>query len=556
MDILQWITALMPVLSVFIFLVILRIPAAKAMPISFLVTAVFAFLFWEVSFQQIAASSLEGVIVAFSILYIVFGAILLLNTLKNSGAMDSIRTGFMNISPDARVQIIIVAWLFGAFIEGAAGFGTPAAIGAPLLVALGFAPLPAVVLALVADSAPVTFGAVGTPMIVGIGQGLQTEGEIALNVAAYLQNEQLTLMDHVANVAVQVAWIDLFVGSFIPLLLVLMYTKFFGKNKSWKDGLAIWKFALFAGFSFSLSSLSVAILLGPEFPSIMGGFIGLILVILAAKKQLFLPKVPYVLDSHEIENKDSDSTHQQEERANQPSLLMAWVPYLIVLILLVITRIEIFPFKEWLLYYKITWTNILGTEISTKLEPLYLPGTIFIFTVLISFVMYNFTRKQVFSTINTSLSTMVGSLIALGTAVPMVRIFINSGVNESGLNSMPIELANSAAETLGQSWPLFAPFVGALGSFISGSATFSNMMFSLFQFSAAEQIGSNPDIVLSLQALGANGGNMICILNVVAAASVVNLYGKEGTIIRYTMVPMLYYCLLSGVIGLIVLAVL
>ncbi|NBI29293.1 L-lactate permease [Chengkuizengella marina] len=551
MNILQWITALMPVLSVFIFLVILRIPAARAMPISFLVTAIFTYFFWEVSLQHIVASSFQGVIIAFSILYIVFGAILLLNTLKNSRAMDSIRAGFMNISSDARVQIIIVAWLFGAFIEGAAGFGTPAAIGAPLLVALGFAPLPAVVLTLVADSAPVTFGAVGTPMLVGIGQGLQTEGALAPNVNAYLQNEQLTVMEYVANIAVQVAWIDLFVGSFIPLLLVIIYTKFFGKHKSWKDGLAIWKFALFAGFSFSISSLLVAILLGPEFPSIMGGFIGLILVILAAKKQFLLPKIPYEL---ELENSE-DNARQQNETINQPSLFKSWVPYLIVLLLLVVTRIEILPFKDWLKSFKITWVNIIGTEISTELEPLYLPGTIFIITVLISFMIYRFTKKEILSTINTSLKTMVGSLIALGTAVPMVRIFINSSINDSGLESMPIELANSAAETLGQSWPLFAPFVGALGSFISGSATFSNMMFSLFQFSTAEQIGSNPDIIVSLQALGANGGNMICILNVVAAASVVNLYGKEGTIIRYTLLPMLYYCLLSGIIGFIILTI-
>ncbi|MFS1511077.1 L-lactate permease [Chengkuizengella sp. SCS-71B] len=552
MNSLQWITALMPVLSVFIFLVILRIPAAKAMPISFLVTAIFTYFFWEVPLQHIVASSLQGVIIALSILYIVFGAILLLNTLKNSRAMDSIRTGFMKISSDARVQIIIVAWLFGAFIEGAAGFGTPAAIGAPLLVALGFAPLPAVVLTLVADSAPVTFGAVGTPMLVGIGQGLQTEGTLAPNVNAYLQNEQLTLMEYVANIAVQVAWIDLFVGSFIPLLLVVIYTKFFGKNKNWKDGLAIWKFALFAGFSFSISSLLVAILLGPEFPSIMGGFIGLILVILAAKKQFLLPKIPYEL---ELENSKDYAPQQSNNTINQPSLFKAWVPYLIVLLLLVVTRIEILPFKDWLKSIKISWVNIIGTEISTELEPLYLPGTIFIVTVMVSFMIYRFSKQQVFSTINTSLKTMIGSLIALGTAVPMVRIFINSSLNKSGLESMPIELANSAAETLGQSWPLFAPFVGALGSFISGSATFSNMMFSLFQFSTAEQIGSNPDIIVSLQALGANGGNMICILNVVAAASVVNLYGKEGTIIRYTLLPMLYYCLLGGVIGFVFLAI-
>ncbi|RYA82904.1 L-lactate permease, partial [Enterobacter cloacae complex sp. 4DZ1-17B1] len=112
----------------------------------------------------------------------IFGAILLLNTLTKSGAMDTIRSGFLGITRDRRVQVIIIAWLFAAFIEGAAGFGTPAAIGAPLLVALGFPPLAAVVVALVADSSPVSFGAVGTPILVGVDQGLREGSTVAERV--------------------------------------------------------------------------------------------------------------------------------------------------------------------------------------------------------------------------------------------------------------------------------------------------------------------------------------------------------------------------------------
>ncbi|WP_259457878.1 L-lactate permease [Salipaludibacillus neizhouensis] len=165
--------SLTPVLTVIVFLIIMRLPAVKAMSISLVATALVAYIYWKVPIVQLTASVFEGVIIGISILYIVFGAILLLNTLKLSGAIDTIRTSFMRISPDRRVQLIIIAWLFGAFIEGAAGFGTPAAIGAPLLVALGFPPLAAVVLALIADSSPVSFGAVGTPIIVGVDQGLQ-----------------------------------------------------------------------------------------------------------------------------------------------------------------------------------------------------------------------------------------------------------------------------------------------------------------------------------------------------------------------------------------------
>nr|WP_252183563.1 L-lactate permease [Rossellomorea vietnamensis] len=172
MNIFELLTALTPVLAVFIFLVILRMPASRAMPVSLAATALLAFFIWKVPAVQITAAAIEGILISVSILWIVFGAILLLNTLANSDALDSIRNGFTQISADRRVQLIIIAWLFGSFIEGAAGFGTPAAIGAPLLVALGFPPLAAVSLALIADSSAVSFGAVGTPMIVGVKQGL------------------------------------------------------------------------------------------------------------------------------------------------------------------------------------------------------------------------------------------------------------------------------------------------------------------------------------------------------------------------------------------------
>ncbi len=137
------------------------------------------------------------------------------------------------------------------------------------------------------------------------------------------------------------------------------------------------------------------------------------------------------------------------------------------------------------------------------------------------------------------------------TAVPMVRIFINSDLNESGLLSMPMELATLMSGTIGEGWPLAAPLIGALGSFISGSATFSNMMFSLFQFSVADQISAAPDVILALQVLGANAGNMVCVLNVVAAASVVGLSGKEGQIISITLIPMILYVLLGGLFGIL-----
>ena len=531
--------ALSPVLSVFGLLVVLRMRAVHGMPLSLALTAILAMTVWRVPPRQVLAASLEGLFIAFSILWILFGAIALFKTLTSSGALDVIRAGFTRITPDRRAQVIIIAWLFGAFIEGAAGFGTPAAICAPLLVALGFPPLAAVVLALVANSSPVSFGAVGTPILIGVAQGLDQGTGLAPIVQAGLGD--LTILGFLRRLTTQAIMIDLFVGTFIPLVLVLILTRFFGARKSWRDGLGVWKFALFAGLCFMLPALAVATVLGPEFPAIFGGLIGLAVVVPAARKGILLPK-----DAWDFDN----AVPAERPPPPQMSLVRAWIPYLLVAALLLVSRLDALPVKAALRDVVFAWKEILGTPISASVAPLYLPGTIFIVVVLITVIVHRMSPAQASSGVAQAGATLAGSAVALCTAVPMVRIFINSGVNEAGLRSMPIELASLVADLAGSAWPMFAPFIGALGAFIAGSATFSNMMFSLFQFSIAERIGAAPHVVLAGQLLGANAGNMVCVVNVVAAASVVGLMGREGVVIRFTLAPMLCYCLLVGALTL------
>ncbi|RWZ58226.1 L-lactate permease [Halobacillus fulvus] len=550
MNFLELMTALMPVLAVFILLVIMRLPAVKAMPLSLVVVALLAVIVWKVPVVRVMAASLEGLMIAASILWIVFGAILLLNTLKNSGALETIRSGFSGLSADRRVQVIIIAWLFGSFIEGAAGFGTPAAIAAPLLLTLGFPALAAVSLALIADSSAVSFGAVGTPLIVGVDQGLRQGADLAAPVEQALGEQ--TMGSYIQGVAQSAVMMDLFIGTLIPLILVVMLTKLFGENRSIKEGLEIWKFALFAGFSFTIPAFLVATFLGPEFPSIIGGLVGLAIVVPAARKGFLLPEKAWDFKT------ESDSIGAEEVVATvqRMPLYKAWVPYILVAVLLVLTRLNVLPLKKWLTSVKVQWNDILGTGISTGFDPLYLPGTIFVVAIIFTVFYHKMNKKDIKATIQTSAASMIGSVIALATAVPMVRIFINSGVNGADLLSMPMELAVLVSDAVGGAWPLVAPIIGALGSFISGSATFSNMMFSLFQFSVADQIGLSAQSVVALQVLGSNAGNMICILNVVAAASVVNLVGKEGEIIRITLIPMLFYVTMAGLVGTLFLYVL
>ena len=161
--------AIIPIVVALVLMVGMRWPATRAMPFAWLACVVCAIFGWDISILRLAALSIQGVIIAIGVLIIVFGAILILYTLEKSGGMETIQYGMQNVSRDRRVQAIIIGFLFAAFIEGAAGFGTPAALAAPLLLGLGFPAMAAAVVCLVFNSVPVSFGAVGTPILVGFG---------------------------------------------------------------------------------------------------------------------------------------------------------------------------------------------------------------------------------------------------------------------------------------------------------------------------------------------------------------------------------------------------
>ena len=517
---LQLITALMPVLSVFVLLVLLRLPARQAMPLSLLCSAVLALLVWKMPLLQLSAAIVEGVLIALTIVWIVFGAILLLKVLQHTGAVEVIKQGFSQISSDKRVQLIIIAWLFGSFLEGAAGFGTPAAIAAPLLVALGFSPLAAVVLALIADSCAVSFGAVGTPVLVGLAQGLNDASQ-----------------SHLQQIALTAISIDIMVASVLPLIMVLLYCRFFSAAPSWRAGFAIAPFALLSGLAFTLPAYLVALLLGPEFPSVLGALTGLAIICSLAKRGILLPAA------------FEPATMPLTATTANFGLLRAWLPYLLVAVLLVLSRMPQLPFQALLQSVSLHWPQVFGSAISVRIVPLYLPGTLFVIAALAALLLQHGQRRHFNAALRQSGQMLWPSLIALCAAVPMVRIFLHSNVNAAGLSAMPMALAQLAATELSSVWLWIAPLVGALGSFIAGSATFSNLMFASFQQAMASEADIAPQLVLALQMLGANAGNMICVVNVVAAASVVGLSGREGDIIRYTALPALYYCLAASAVA-------
>ena len=547
--------ALIPIVAVFLFLVVWRWPAQRTMPLVYLITVVNAGLIWKVPFTQITAATIEGFITAINILYILFGAVLLLNTLKESGALNKICQGLLGLSGDPRIQAILIAWCLGSFLEGSSGFGTPAAICAPLLIALGFPPLAAVLVALPAQGIPSAFGAVGTPLILGVATGLGLESlptvneriaELGLNFDSY--------MDGIGG---KIAIIHGITGTFMPLIIVMMLTYYFGKNRSWREGLELWPFALFAGVSFTLPSMFMANYIGPEFPSLLGGLVSLLLVTLALRQNWFVPQTSWQFPNREQWSPGwlGTITDFATQNATQMSLGRAWLPYLLVGSLLVISRLRFLPIQEFLLSVQWQWINILGTEITAEIRPLHVPATAFILVVILTYFIQNMNLLALQTAIANTGKTLMGATIATGFAVPLASIFVNSNINDAGLKSMPLTLATGVTLLAGDIWPLLAPTIGAIGTFISGSTTVSNMMFSLFQFGVARQNEMSETIMVALQASGSSAGSMISVNNVVSVCATVGLIGREGSVIQKVLLPIIYCLVIQGIIGIVAISI-
>ncbi|MEK6200785.1 MAG: L-lactate permease, partial [Psychrobacter sp.] len=251
-----------------------------------------------------------------------------------------------------------------------------------------------------------------------------------------------------------------------------------------------------------------------------------------------------------------DEEKYDDSVAPKFSLIRAFSPYLIVIALLIITRV-VAPLKAFLTgeLTTIEFSNLFGTTISSKIQLAYSPGAILIISSLLCILLFKMNGQAVKRSWSNSAKTMVAAAPALLFSVPMVQVFINSGSAAevaTALPAMPILLAESAAGAFQNAWPLVSPWIGAMGAFIAGSNTVSNMMFSYFQWSTASQIGLDSNLaaqVVALQAVGGAAGNMIAVHNVVAACAVVGLMDKEGYVIRKTLVAMTYYVIQAGFIG-------
>ena len=545
--------ALLPILVALVLMVGMRWPATKAMPLAWLAAVIGAMVGWGLDASYVAAMSVHGAVTAISVLIIVFGAIVILYTLQYSGGMETIQYGMQQITGDRRIQAIIIGYMFAAFIEGAAGFGTPAALAAPLLLSLGFPPLAAAVICLVFNSFPVSFGAVGTPIILGL---KYVRPLVDKAVASGVPGLNFASVDQFNAVIGQ--WATVMHGLMVfilPIFMLGFISRFFGPNRSWSDGFKAWKFCIFAAVSFLVPYLFFAWFVGPEFPSLIGGLVGLGIIVMGAKNGFCMPEEewnfgdPAKWDPEWTGDIAGGDTKEFKAHMSQ---FQAWLPYVLIGAILVVTRIPELGLKGFLASTAVIKVpHILGFEnVNNAVKLLYLPGTIpFMLVAVLTIFLHGMSGENVKKAWTESIAKMKNPTIALFFSVALVSIFRLSATNPLGLPSMPLALAEAVAGIFGNAWPMFASFVGGLGAFITGSNTVSDLLFAEFQWGMAEKLELPRQIIVAAQAVGGGMGNMVCIHNIVAVCAVVGLSGMEGTILRRTVWPFLLYGTVVGIVA-------
>lgn len=466
-----------------------------------LVVAVFAFDYGagELGWLRTSAGVLaEAGFGALSIAWILWPALGIYHLQRGSGAhgdpIQVLQRAIGRITREPAIVALLVAWFFALFLEGAAGFGTPVALAAPFLVSAGFQPVTALTLALFGHAAGVSFGAIGTPLF-------------ALSSVSGLDPLLLS-----RSTAIYVA----ILGWMLPVAM-LRHLRRELRTAAGSDAAdrpkARFGWAGIAAGLFVVPYFLVASSVGPELPSLSGGFAGGLAFAL--------------LWRHHARRAHGATAAPIDDR----QLLEAAAPYLCIVVLVLLTRL----IPQVRAVMAIPWTWTLFEQFRGTIQLLWHPGTLLLASLLIGAAMQRARPRAVAAALAESARRLAPVLIALIGVLALSRLMVHAGMIEA--------LAVAAAQAAGPVWPLLTPLVGVLGTFVTGSATASNLLFTDFQAAAAEQTGVAVPRALGAQGFGAAAGNMIAPMNILAGAAAVGLAGREGEVLRRTLgVCLLYTC--------------
>lgn len=496
--------AALPIAALLLLMLVLRWSAARAglaaMALTLLL-ALTAFGYGDAVYQDIGrAGAVAGALAeagfsGLAIVWILLPALAIYHVQKGTGAIDHLQRAIRRVAQDPPIVALMVAWFFALFLEGAAGFGTPVALAAPFLVAAGFKPVNAVSLALLGHAAGVSFGAVGTPIMAQIEATDFTALEISRATAIY---------------AVSLAWL-------LPLAMTFLLRR--GAEPARRGARTIWLWAALSAVLFLAPYFAIARWVGPELPTLGGALAG---------------GLAFVALWYRASRRGG----RPEEDAGAVGAwqtILAGAPYLLVVALILVTRL-VGPVREALGSVRWTWT--LFERFDGGMQVLYHPGTVLMASFVLGAAAQRARARELLAALVTAARQVAPVSVALLAVLALSRLMVHAGMIDA--------LAAGAAGATGPVWPLLVPIVGVLGTFVTGSATSSNILFTDFQEAAAGEVGMAPLDALGGQGFGAAAGNMIAPLNIFAGAATVGLVGQEGDILRKTLSVCLAYALLGG----------
>lgn len=503
----SFLLALLPIIWLIFALAIIKMPAAKACIIGLVLTIVLAIFAFKLPLIDTLTGTLEGALMGiWPIVYVIVAALFTYNVSNESGGIKIIQDVLSSITTDQRILVLIIAWGFGGFLEAIAGFGTAVAIPAGILIAFGIEPIKASVICLIANTTPTAFGAIGLPVIT-----LSDVTGLSVNQLSFIVTLQLALL----IIIIPFILVGLTGGSFRALKGVFWIT-------------------LLSGVAFALPQIFVAKLVGPELPAIVGAICCIAVTVVMAK----------------MINKRQDKTVEAEvEHHSVGEFLRASSPFILVFCFVILAS-SLFPDLHQILA-KVTTTFPVYTGNGAELfriNWLSSPGTLILIDTIIGGFIQKMNLIRMMQILWQTIKGIWKTAITICSIVALAKVM--------GYAGMTAALATALVKVMGPVYPMIAPLIGALGTFITGSDTSANVLFGNLQLSAAQNLAVNKYWLVGANMVGATAGKMISPQSIAVAAAAIGQEGSEAIILKQVMkwclLDFIVICLFLYIVGFII----
>ncbi|MCX2683296.1 L-lactate permease [Campylobacter sp. MIT 21-1685] len=512
--------AFLPILCFLLCLIVFKLKGLYAGFLTVILTSVLAFFIYEMPFSLIGASFVRGFTQGiWPIAWIIIAAIFLYKLSVKSGSFEIIKQSVISITPDHRIQVILIGFCFGSFLEGAIGFGGPVAITAALLVGLGLKPLYAAGLCLIANTAPVAFGAVGIPIIA---------------MSDLLRVEQHEISAMVGRMLVPLS-------LSVPFFIVFLMDGFKGVKETFPA-------VLVAALSFTITQFLSSNYLGAELPDIVSAVVSLVCTTLFLK--VWKPKVIFRLDGI----KDFSHTNTLDFK----QILLAWTPFILLIICIILwtqpwfktlfAKGAIFDYTQVTVMFNNIKDSIVDEtgkpiDLALKIDFILQAGTAILCAAFLSIWILKIKSKDASECLWATLKEMAIPCITIGLVVAFAFIAKNS--------AMSTTLGRAFAQT-GDAFAFFSPVIGWIGVFLTGSDTNSNLLFGPLQSVSAKELGISEALFLAANSVGGVVGKMISPQSIAIACAAVGLAGRESELFKFTFKYSVAFIILIGLWTLII----